>query len=91
MARKSADSLSDSAYMGNSDSAQDSFISARSLIRAGFLRPDSARDAIESILKSCECISYEILFNCLNVVEDPDAAILSLRDLANIYPDVIKD
>ena len=87
----SHDTYSDAYNVASNDSSDYTSMSARDFIKAGFLRPDLAREAMETISRICPDISAKLLFDSISVVEDCDAAVLALRDLVNIYPDIIKD
>lgn len=75
----------------NESSTNSSALTSRSLIKAGFSRPDAARCAMISICKNCNKISFETLLRSALTVEDPDSALLSLQDLSETYPEIINN
>lgn len=75
----------------NESSANSSALTSRSLIKAGFARPDAARCAMMAIRKNCNKISFETLLRSALTVEDPDSALLSLQDLSEAYPEIINN
>lgn len=75
----------------NESSTNSSALTSRSLIKAGFARPDAARCAMMAIRKNCNKISFETLLRSALTVEDPDSALLSLQDLSEAYPEIINN
>ncbi|MFU0528773.1 bifunctional [glutamine synthetase] adenylyltransferase/[glutamine synthetase]-adenylyl-L-tyrosine phosphorylase [Gardnerella vaginalis] len=75
----------------NESSTNSSALTSRSLIKAGFSRPDAARCAMMAIRKNCNKISFETLLRSALTVEDPDSALLSLQDLSEAYPEIINN
>ncbi|WP_112928694.1 bifunctional [glutamine synthetase] adenylyltransferase/[glutamine synthetase]-adenylyl-L-tyrosine phosphorylase [Gardnerella leopoldii] len=75
----------------NESSTNSSALTSRSLIKAGFSRPDAARCAMMAICKNCNKISFETLLRSALTVEDPDSALLSLQDLSEAYPEIINN
>lgn len=75
----------------NESSTNSSALTSRSLIKAGFARPDAARCAMIAICKNCNKISFETLLRSALTVEDPDSALLSLQDLSETYPEIINN
>lgn len=75
----------------NESSTNSSALTSRSLIKAGFSRPDAARCAMIAICKNCNKISFETLLRSALTVEDPDSALLSLQDLSETYPEIINN
>lgn len=75
----------------NESSTNSSALTSRSLIKAGFARPDAARCAMMAICKNCNKISFETLLRSALTVEDPDSALLSLQDLSETYPEIINN
>lgn len=75
----------------NESSTNSSALTSRSLIKAGFSRPDAARCAMIAICKNCNKISFETLLRSALTVEDPDSALLSLQDLSEAYPEIINN
>ena len=75
----------------NESSTNSSALTSRSLIKAGFSRPDAARCAMMAIRKNCNKISFETLLRSSLTVEDPDSALLSLQDLSEAYPEIINN
>ncbi|RFT40175.1 hypothetical protein CG397_04550, partial [Gardnerella vaginalis] len=63
--------------------AKETDLSYRTLVKAGFARPESARKTIEDICKNCENNSINVLkiLESINRVEDPDYAILAFKDI----------
>ncbi|WP_422118404.1 bifunctional [glutamine synthetase] adenylyltransferase/[glutamine synthetase]-adenylyl-L-tyrosine phosphorylase [Gardnerella sp. DNF00550] len=75
----------------NESNTNSSALTSRSLIKAGFARPDAARCAMMAIRKNCNKISFETLLRSALTVEDPDSALLSLQDLSEAYPEIINN
>lgn len=75
----------------NESSTNSSALTSRSLIKAGFARPDAARCTMMAIRKNCNKISFETLLRSALTVEDPDSALLSLQDLSEAYPEIINN
>lgn len=75
----------------NESSTTSCALTSRSLIKAGFSRPDAARCAMIAICKNCNKISFETLLRSALTVEDPDSALLSLQDLSETYPEIINN
>lgn len=75
----------------NESCTNSSALTSRSLIKAGFARPDAARCAMMAICKNCNKISFETLLRSALTVEDPDSALLSLQDLSEAYPEIINN
>ena len=76
------------------ESSTNSFaLTSRSLIKAGFARPDSARDAISDICKNYSQISInpQQILDYVSRAEDPDAAVAALRDISQSQPKIISE
>ncbi len=75
----------------NESSTTSFALTSRSLIKAGFARPDSARSAIKRIRENCNAVSFEALLRSALTVEDPDSAVFALQDLSEAYPEIINN
>ena len=76
------------------ESSTNSFaLTSRILIKAGFARPDSAREAISDICKNCSkiLISPQQILDYVGRAEDPDAAVAALRDISQSQPKIIAE
>ena len=74
------------------NSASTPALTSRTLIKAGFARPDAARKAIADICEACDkkFINPQLILECVTRAEDPDAAVLALRDIAQAQPQLIE-
>ena len=72
----------------NESSTTSFALTSRILIKAGFARPDSAREAISDICKNCSQISInpQQILDYVGRAEDPDAAVAALRDISQSQP-----
>ena len=77
----------------NESSTTSFALTSRSLIKAGFARPDSAREAISDICKNYSQISInpQQLLDYVSRAEDPDAAVAALRDISQSQPKIIAE
>ncbi|KXA18445.1 [glutamate--ammonia-ligase] adenylyltransferase [Gardnerella vaginalis] len=84
----------DSTQSENQDSSDDKNcdLSYRSLVKAGFARPESARKTIEDVCKNCEDDSLNALkiLESIKRVEDPDYAILAFKDICQDQQKVVQ-
>ena len=77
----------------NESSTTSFALTSRILIKAGFARPDSARDAISDICKNCSqiLINPQQILDYVSRAEDPDAAVAALRDISQSQPKIISE
>ena len=73
--------------------AQKNDLSYRSLVKAGFARPESARKAIEDVCKNCvnNSINAIKILESISRVEDPDYAILAFNDIYKSHQNVVEN
>ena len=85
-------SATNSALNSATNSASTPALTSRTLIKAGFARPDAARKAIADICEACDkkFINPQLILECVTRAEDPDAAVLALRDIAQPQPQLIE-
>ncbi|UQA79719.1 bifunctional [glutamine synthetase] adenylyltransferase/[glutamine synthetase]-adenylyl-L-tyrosine phosphorylase [Gardnerella vaginalis] len=73
--------------------AQENDLSYRSLVKAGFARPESARKVIEDVCKNCanNSINAVKILESISRVEDPDYAILAFNDIYQSHKKVVEN
>ena len=73
--------------------AQENDLSYRSLVKAGFARPESARKVIEDVCKNCanNSINTVKILESISRVEDPDYAILAFNDIYQSHKKVVEN
>lgn len=77
----------------NESSTTSCALTSRSLIKAGFARPDFAREAIVNICENCmnHAVSPQQFLDYVSRCADPDASLVALQNLVQAQPQTIAD
>ena len=77
----------------NESSTTSCALTSRSLIKAGFARPDFAREAIVNICENCmnHAVSPQQFLDYVSRCADPDSSLVALQNLVQAQPQTIAD
>ena len=77
----------------NESSTTSCALTSRSLIRAGFARPDFAREAIVNICENCmnHAVGPQQFLEYVSRPADPDASLVALQNIVQAQPQTIAD
>lgn len=77
----------------NESSTTSCALTSRSLIRAGFARPDFAREAIVNICENCmnHAVGPQQFLEYVSRCADPDASLVALQNIVQAQPQTIAD
>lgn len=77
----------------NESSTTSCALTSRTLIKAGFARPDFAREAIVNICENCmnHAVSPQQFLDYVSRCADPDSSLVALQNLVQAQPQTIAD